>query len=127
MCDKKSDPSLFANCHIFSDSSLPWSMKYFMHGRKTFITRNSVIQRRSDLIIPHMRTAIVQPKSFAYVGPSDWTPCAPGITIPVTYPAQACSQRGAAGARVPAPDVCAPSTGLVPQQHVVPRTTTRSV
>jgi len=27
-------PLLFANYHIFSDSSLPWSMKYFMHGRK---------------------------------------------------------------------------------------------
>src|SRR6218665_3568751 len=44
MCDKKSNPSRFANCHIFSDSSLPWSMKYFMHGHKTFITRHSVIQ-----------------------------------------------------------------------------------
>jgi len=32
-----------------------------------------MIHRRSDLIIPHMRTAIVQSKSFAYVGPSDWT------------------------------------------------------
>jgi len=37
-----------------------------------------------------MRAAIVQSKSFAYVGPSDWTLSAPGITItvwPVTYPA----------------------------------------
>src|SRR6218665_346730 len=44
-----SDPSPFANCHIFSVSSLPWSVKYFMHGRKTFITPHSVIQRRSRL------------------------------------------------------------------------------
>src|SRR6218665_3706918 len=44
-----------------------------MHGRKTFITRHPVIHRRSDLIIPHLWTAIVQSKSFAYVGPSDWT------------------------------------------------------
>jgi len=64
-------PFLFANCHTFSDSSLPWSVKYFMHGRETFITCHSVIQRRSDLIIPCMRDAIVQSKSFAYVGPSD--------------------------------------------------------
>src|SRR6218665_526759 len=42
-----SDPSPFANCHIFSESSLPWSVKYFMHGHKTFITRHSVIQRCS--------------------------------------------------------------------------------
>ena len=42
-----SDPSPFANCHIFSDSSLPWSVKYFMRGRKTFLTRHSAIQRRS--------------------------------------------------------------------------------
>jgi len=56
----------FANCHIFSDSSLPWSVKYFMHGRKTFIyARHSVIQRRSALIIPRMRAAIVPSKSFA--------------------------------------------------------------
>ena len=40
-------------------SSLPWSVKYFMHGRKTCITRHSVIQRRSDLIILRMRAAIV--------------------------------------------------------------------
>jgi len=33
-----------------------------------------------------MRAAIVQSKTFAYVGPSDWTLPAPGITIPVTYP-----------------------------------------
>ena len=58
-----------------------------MHVRKTFITRHSVIQRRSDLIIPRMRAAIVQSKSFAYVGPSDWTIPASGIPIPVTYPA----------------------------------------
>src|SRR6218665_1584190 len=70
-------PLPFANCHIFSNSSLPWSVKYFIHGRKTFITRHSVTQRRSDLIIPRMRAAIVQPKSFAYVGPSDWTISAP--------------------------------------------------
>ena len=31
--------------------------------------------------------AIVQSKSFAYVGPSVWTIPALGITIPVTYPA----------------------------------------
>jgi len=66
---------------------LLWSVKYFMHRRKTFITRHSVIQRRSELIIPHMRAAVVKSKSFTYVGPSDWTPLAPGITIPVTYPA----------------------------------------
>src|SRR6218665_1984917 len=40
-------PYPFANCHIFSDPSLPWSVKYFMHSRKTFITRHSVIQRCS--------------------------------------------------------------------------------
>src|SRR6218665_3415510 len=76
-------PTPFANCHIFSDASLPWSVKYFMQVRKTLVTRHSAIQRRSDLIIPRMRAAIVQSKSFAYVGPSDWTPPAPGITIPV--------------------------------------------
>src|SRR6218665_3367951 len=43
---ESSDPFPFANCHIFSDSSLSWSVKYFMHGRKTFIKRHSVIQRR---------------------------------------------------------------------------------
>src|SRR6218665_242046 len=58
----------------------------------TFITHHSVIQRRSDLIIPRMRAAIVQSKSFAYVGPSDWTLPAPGITIPVTYPAAETAQ-----------------------------------
>jgi len=67
--------------------TLPWSVKYFMHGRKTFKTRHSVIQRRSGLIILRMRDAIVQSKSFAHVGPSDWTLPAPGITIPVTNPA----------------------------------------
>ena len=41
-----SDLTHFANCHIFLDSCLPLSVKYFMHGRKTFITRHSVIQRR---------------------------------------------------------------------------------
>src|SRR6218665_3928020 len=40
-------PLPFANCHIFSDSSFPWSVKYFMHGHKIFLTRHSVIQRRS--------------------------------------------------------------------------------
>ena len=34
-----------------------------------------------------MQAALVQSKTFAYVGPSDWTVPAPGITIPVTYPA----------------------------------------
>jgi len=34
-----------------------------------------------------MRASIVQSKSFAYVGPSNWTPPVPGIIIPVTYPA----------------------------------------
>ena len=48
--------------------------------------RHSVIQRRSDLIIPRIRAALVQTKSFAYVGTSEWTAPAPGITIPVTYP-----------------------------------------
>jgi len=32
------------------------------------------------LIIPHMRAAIVQSKSFAHVCPSDWTLPAPAIT-----------------------------------------------
>ena len=48
------------------------------------------MQRRSDLISPRMRAAIVQSKSIAYrayVGPSDWTVPAPGITFLVTYPA----------------------------------------
>src|SRR6218665_1102118 len=84
---RSSDPTPFANCHIFSDSFLPWSVKYFLHGRKTFIMRHSVFQRRCDLIISRMRAAIVQSKSFAYVGPSDCTIPASGITIPVTYPA----------------------------------------
>ena len=57
-----------------------------MHGRKTFVTHHSAIQRRSELIISRMRSAIVRSKSFAYVGPSDWTLPAPEITIPVTYP-----------------------------------------
>src|SRR6218665_1371646 len=53
-----------------------------------FITHHSVIQRHSrPNNIPRMRAAIVQSKSFAYVDPSDWTLPAPGITIPVTYPA----------------------------------------
>ena len=85
MCDVRrhlQTPLLFANCHILSDSSLPWSMKYFMHSRKTFIARHSVIQRRFALIVPLMRAAIVQFKSLAYVGPSDLTLPAPGITIP---------------------------------------------
>src|SRR6218665_161686 len=47
---------------------------------KHFLTRHSVIERRSErsvLIIPRMRAAIVQSKSFAYyVGPSDWN-CLP--------------------------------------------------
>ena len=34
---------------------------------------------------PRMRAAIIQSKSFAYVGPSDWTLPAPGIAIPVTH------------------------------------------
>src|SRR6218665_3336433 len=51
MCDVTRDlqtPSTFANSHIFSGSSLLWSVKYFMHGRKskTFKKRHSVIQRR---------------------------------------------------------------------------------
>ena len=60
-----------------------------MHGRKEIIMRHSVIQGAPDLIIPRMRAAIIQPKSFAYVGPQigQWTLPAPGITIPVTYPA----------------------------------------
>ena len=37
--------------------------------------------------MPRMRGAIVQSKSFAYVGPSDWKLPAPGITIPVSYSA----------------------------------------
>jgi len=35
-------------------------VQYLMHGRKIFLTRHSVIQRRSDLIIPRMRAATVQ-------------------------------------------------------------------
>ena len=88
-CDLQT-PSPFANCHIFSDSSFPWSVKYFMHGRKTFIKRHSVIQRRSQpKFIPRMRAAIVQSNtcSFAYVVSPDWPLPAPGITIPVTNPA----------------------------------------
>jgi len=34
-----------------------------------------------------MRAAIVQFKSLAYAGPSDWTIPAPGMTILVTSPA----------------------------------------
>jgi len=35
MCDITRDlqtPAPLANCHIFSESSLRWSVKYFMHG-----------------------------------------------------------------------------------------------
>ena len=63
MCDVTRDlqtqPLLQSATFNFSNSSLPWSVKYFIHGRNTFITRHSVIQRRSDLIIPRMRAAIV--------------------------------------------------------------------
>ena len=40
-----------------------------------------------DLNYPRMQAAIAQSKSLAYVGPSDWTLPASGITIPDTYPA----------------------------------------
>jgi len=39
-----------------------------------------------------MRAAIVQSKSVAYVDPSDRTLLAPGITIPVVYPAAEMTQ-----------------------------------
>src|SRR6218665_454377 len=48
MCDVKRDlqtPPPFQTT-TFSQTP-PWSVKYFMHGRKTFITLHSVIQRRS--------------------------------------------------------------------------------
>jgi len=65
-----------------------WNIQaYFIRGRKTFITLHSVIQRRFDVIIPRMRAALVQSKSFAHVGSSDLTLTAPGNTISVTYPA----------------------------------------
>jgi len=53
MCDVKRDLRIPPFCKLphFLDSSLHWSVKYFKHGRKTFMTRHSVIQRRSDLII----------------------------------------------------------------------------
>src|SRR6218665_2347671 len=86
-----SDPSLFANCHIFSDSSLTWSVKYFIHGSKSFITHHSVIQRRSQPDYS-AHAACYSPTQelclhVGYVGPLDWTLPAPGITIHVTYPA----------------------------------------
>ena len=34
-------PPLLQTATLISDSSLPWSAKYVMHGRKTFITRHS--------------------------------------------------------------------------------------
>src|SRR6218665_163405 len=72
-------PSPFANCHIFSDFPLPWSVKYFMCGRETFISLHSVIQRRSR---PNYSAHnLEQSKSFAYVGPLDWTLPVSGITI----------------------------------------------
>src|SRR6218665_2293093 len=44
MCDVKRDLRIPPFCKLphFSDSSLHWSVKYFMHGRKTFMTRHSV-------------------------------------------------------------------------------------
>jgi len=45
--DLQTLPFPFAKCHVFSDSSLPWSVKYFMHVHKTFLKRHSVIQRLS--------------------------------------------------------------------------------
>src|SRR6218665_904037 len=35
-------PHPFANCHIFSDSFLPWGVKYYMHGRKVFTINQSI-------------------------------------------------------------------------------------
>src|SRR6218665_1942512 len=66
----------------------PLEREVLIPGRKTFITRHSVIQRRSDIIILRLlaAAATVQSKSFAYVGPSDSTLPASGITILVTYP-----------------------------------------
>ena len=67
----------------------PLEREVLIPGRRTFITRHSVIQRRFDIIILRLlaaAAATVQSKSFAYVGPSDWTIPAPEITISVTYP-----------------------------------------
>jgi len=67
-------PPLLQTATFFQTPYSPSSVKYFMHVRKTFIARHSVIQRRSDLIIPRMRAAMVQSKSFACVGQLD-NPC----------------------------------------------------
>jgi len=89
MCDVSRDlqtPPLLQTATFSQIPLFPgaWSKPYFMHSRKTFITRHSVIQRRFDLIISRMR-AIVQSKSFAYVGSTDWTLPAPGTIIPVCH------------------------------------------
>src|SRR6218665_3949636 len=67
-------PPPFANCHIFSDSFLPWNVEYFLHSQKTFYKAPSWIQRSSRPKLFRacgLLYAIPQFKSFAYVGPSD--------------------------------------------------------
>jgi len=66
MCDVTNDLQTLPilQTATFSQTPFLWRVKYFMHGRKTFIMRHSMIQRRSELISPHMRAAIVKSKSF---------------------------------------------------------------
>src|SRR6218665_2325932 len=65
MCDVTRDlqtpPFLQTAICTFSETPhFPGGVKYFMHGCKTFITRHSVNQKRSELISPRMRAAIIQ-------------------------------------------------------------------
>src|SRR6218665_2759297 len=50
MCDLTGDlqtPPLLQTATFSQTPPSLWSLKYFMHGHKTFITRHSVIQTRS--------------------------------------------------------------------------------
>src|SRR6218665_687968 len=77
MCDITRDlqtPPLSQTATFSQTPPSPWSGKYFMHSRKTFIKHHSVTQRRSRRKLFHacgLLQAIPQSKSFACVGPSD--------------------------------------------------------
>jgi len=58
-----------------------------MHGRKEIIMRHSVIQRRSWPNYSAHAGCYNPIQELCLCWPSDWTLPAPGITIPVTYPA----------------------------------------
>ena len=91
MCDVKRDlqtPPPFQTT-TFSQTP-PWSVKYFMHGRKTFITLHSVIQRRSRPNYSALAGCYspIQVLCLCWSLRLDhWTLSEPGITIPVTFPA----------------------------------------